>query len=129
MPPRLNLLGFSRTLAIRTRPSIASHNARFAPVAPFRGFADEKGPAKPQRPNQDQLPHVSEEAAEISKTTGETAPDLEQGTPVKEASFPRTANAPGSKDRKGHDISSPYFLFFLIGPCINFGDMADLQTR
>lgn len=35
-------------------------------------------------PNQEQLPHVSEEAAATSKITGEAGPDLEQGTPVQE---------------------------------------------
>ncbi|KAG8531082.1 uncharacterized protein KY384_004439 [Bacidia gigantensis] len=35
-------------------------------------------------PNQEQLPHVSEEAAATSKVTGEEGPDLEQGTPVQE---------------------------------------------
>ncbi len=35
-------------------------------------------------PNQDQLPHVSEEAAATGKITGEGGPDIEQGTPVQE---------------------------------------------
>ena len=35
-------------------------------------------------PNQDQLPHVSEEAAATGKITGEGGPDVEQGTPVQE---------------------------------------------
>lgn len=35
-------------------------------------------------PNQDQLPHVSEEAAATGEITGEGGPDLEQGTPVQE---------------------------------------------
>ncbi|RFU31644.1 hypothetical protein B7463_g4668, partial [Scytalidium lignicola] len=82
MPPRLNLFGVSRSLAIRTRPSIASHNARLVPAAPLRGFAEEKGRDKPRGPNQDQLPHVNEEAGQTSKTTGETPPDLSQGTPI-----------------------------------------------
>lgn len=42
--------------------------------------ADEPGPG----PNQDQLPHVSEEAAATSKIKGETGPEIEQGTPVQE---------------------------------------------
>ena len=35
-------------------------------------------------PNQQQLPHVSEEAAAMSKITGEQGPELEKGTPVQE---------------------------------------------
>ena len=35
-------------------------------------------------PNQDQLPHVSEEAAAIDKITGDTPPDIERGTPIQE---------------------------------------------
>jgi small subunit ribosomal protein S7 len=42
--------------------------------------ADKPGPG----PNQDQLPHVSEEAAATGKITGEGGPDIEQGTPVQE---------------------------------------------
>lgn len=35
-------------------------------------------------PNQERLPHVSEEAAATGKITGEGGPDIEQGTPVQE---------------------------------------------
>lgn len=35
-------------------------------------------------PNQEQLPHVSEEASITGKISGEGGPDLEQGTPVQE---------------------------------------------
>lgn len=35
-------------------------------------------------PNQEQLPHVSEEAAATGKIIGEGGPDIEQGTPVQE---------------------------------------------
>ncbi|MCJ1470160.1 hypothetical protein MMC07_008805 [Pseudocyphellaria aurata] len=42
--------------------------------------ADKPGPG----PNQDQLPHVSEEADALSKITGEGGPQLEQGTPIQE---------------------------------------------
>lgn len=35
-------------------------------------------------PNQEQLPHVSEEADATGKITGEGGPDIEQGTPVQE---------------------------------------------
>lgn len=35
-------------------------------------------------PNQEQLPHVSEEAAATGKIMGDEGPDIEQGTPVQE---------------------------------------------
>ena len=35
-------------------------------------------------PNQDALPHVSEEAAIEGRITGEGGPEMEQGTPVEE---------------------------------------------
>ncbi|KAL3423774.1 37S ribosomal protein S7, mitochondrial [Phlyctema vagabunda] len=84
MPPRLNLLGASRSLAIRARPSIASRQPRvFQSVSVARrGFADQKQPTG--GPNQDVLGHVSEEAADMGDITGETKPDLGQGTPVQE---------------------------------------------
>ena len=85
MPPRLNLLGASRSLTIRARPSIASHHARTLPVVSRRGFAEEKEQNAPTGPNQGGgLGHVSEEAADMSEITGETGPDLSQGTPVQD---------------------------------------------
>ena len=38
-------------------------------------------------PNQQQQPHVSEEAAATSKILGEKGPELEQGTPIQEVSI------------------------------------------
>ena len=43
--------------------------------------------SKKPGPNQEQLPHVSEEAAATSKVTGETGPELDQGTPVEEVNI------------------------------------------
>ena len=42
--------------------------------------AEQRGPG----PNQEQLPHVSEEAASTGKITGEGGPEIEHGTPVQE---------------------------------------------
>jgi small subunit ribosomal protein S7 len=84
MPPRLNFFGASRSLAIRARPSIASRQPRILPVVSRRGFADEKDPNPPTGPNEDVLGHVSEEAADMGRITGETEPDLDQGTPVQD---------------------------------------------
>ena len=87
MPPRLNLVGASRSLVIRARPSIASYQPRNLPIVSRRGFADEKEHNAPTGPNQGGgLGHVSEEAADMSEITGETGPDLGQGTPVQDVS-------------------------------------------
>jgi len=83
MPPRLNFYGASRSFAIRARPSIASHQPRILQAASRRGFADEKDPPKPG-PNRDVLPNVNEEAADVSRVTGKTEPDLGRATPVQE---------------------------------------------
>lgn len=87
MPPRLNIFGASRSLALRSRPSIASRQPRVFQAASRRGFADEKDPKPAAGPNQDVLPHASEEAADIGRITGETEPDLGQGTPVQEVRY------------------------------------------
>jgi hypothetical protein len=91
MPPRIPI---SRSLrACRFQFGISegyrqSPRLCFRPVTARFITADEKplptadtpGPG----PNQNQLPHVSEEAAAIGKITGEGGPELEQGTPVQE---------------------------------------------
>lgn len=41
-------------------------------------------PPEANGPNQSQLPHVTEERAEMDKVMGETPPDIGQGTPVQE---------------------------------------------
>ena len=53
--------------------------------------ADEKPLPQAENPpstNQEQLPHVSEEAATTGKITGEGGPEIEQGTPVQEVCLP-----------------------------------------
>lgn len=83
MPPRLSLYGASRSLSIRTRPSITSYKPISLRSAAGRGFADDTEPeVAATGPNQDVLGHVSEEAADMGKVTGETQPNLRQGTPV-----------------------------------------------
>ena len=43
---------------------------------------------KPQSgPNQNQLGHVSEEAAVTDRIIGEKGPDLQQGTPIQEVCY------------------------------------------
>ena len=91
MPPRLQALRSHQLFACSKQRTANSSQAvpLCLRVAQRRSItADEKplpeadtaGPG----PNQDQLPHVSEEAASLSKVTGEVGPDLEQGTPVQE---------------------------------------------
>ena len=84
MPPRLKLLT-GRSLTLRTKPLAQSF------IAPLqRRYAsdiakDLPAAEPPKGPNQEQLPHVSEEAAAMRKVTGETWPDIEEhGTPVQE---------------------------------------------
>ena len=93
MPPRLNLFT-ARPVAFRTRPSIPQK--RFFPGTPQQRAASDdaakKSATTPEEearfkgPNQDQLPHVTEEQAAMDKTMGETPPDVGQGTPVQEVS-------------------------------------------
>ena len=61
-----------------------SYQLRISPGVSRRGFADEKDQKPAAGPNQDTLGHVSEEAADMGRITGETKPDLGQGTPVQE---------------------------------------------
>ncbi|KAL8952905.1 MAG: hypothetical protein Q9222_001195 [Ikaeria aurantiellina] len=88
MPPRLHFVSVVRPMSNRS----LLQNARLAissRVPPQRCItADEKPlPTADQRgpgPNEEQLPHVSEEAAVMGKITGDGGPDIEQGTPVQE---------------------------------------------
>lgn len=82
MPPRLNIFGASRSLAIRSRPSIVSRQPRIAQIVSRRTFAEEK--EDPNAATQSGIGHVSEEAADMENITGGTGPDLGQGTPVQE---------------------------------------------
>ncbi|EPE34601.1 Ribosomal protein S7 [Glarea lozoyensis ATCC 20868] len=84
MPPRLNLRAASRSLVILSRPSVTSVQPRIAQIVARRTFAEEKSRNPAPGPNQDQLPHVSEEAAEYAEITGGTKPDTSQGTPVQD---------------------------------------------
>lgn len=90
MSPRLQLLRSGRPVALRLKLLTASSYQ--APVClrlqQRRAItADEKPLPESEQtkgPNQDQLPHVSEEASMTGKIMGEGGPELEQGTPVQE---------------------------------------------
>lgn len=87
MPPRLDFLRACNSIAPRVQPSIVVCRPRFLARPSRRGFADEKDPKPATGPNQESLGHVSEEAADVSRITGETEPDIGQGTPVQDVSF------------------------------------------
>ena len=84
MPPRLVFSSVSRSLAIRTRPSIRP--PRIIQIASHRGFADDRQSVS-DRAAQNPLGHVSEEAAAISRVTGETQPEINQGTRVQDVRY------------------------------------------
>ncbi|OJD40727.1 30s ribosomal protein s7 [Diplodia corticola] len=93
MPPRLNLLPASRSLALRPRPAAPQWRAGqigAAPRAIRRCYADDaskKDLPEAQNnkgPNTDTLPHVTEEAAAMAKMRKMPPPEVEQGTPVDE---------------------------------------------
>ena len=91
MSPPLKLFHSAQTIACRSRFSIRNSIPplvyfRLTPVRNVSATekplpkASEPGPG----PNQEQLPHVSEEAAATGKITGDGGPDIDQGTPVQE---------------------------------------------
>lgn len=93
MPPRLNLLPASRSLAFRPRPAAPQWRAGqvvAAPRAVRRCYADDASkkdlPESEDRkgPNTDTLPHVTEEARDMAKMRKMPPPEVEQGTPVDE---------------------------------------------
>lgn len=93
MPPQMRVLLSGRAATICSRPfnpSCAIGPLCF-PSQPRRSItADEKplpiADDQDPGPNQERLPHVSEEAAAMGKITGEGGPELDQGTPVQEVS-------------------------------------------
>jgi len=62
---------------------IASRQPRIIQAASRRYFADESPKPTPGT-TQSGIGHVSEEAVDVGNITGETTPDLDQGTPVQE---------------------------------------------
>lgn len=91
MRSRIQLLQFGRSIGVR--PKVLEFSAHKVPLClrlqqRRHITADEKPlpeAERPKGPNQDQLPHVSEEAAATGKITGEGGPEVEeQGSPVQE---------------------------------------------
>ena len=75
-----------RTLTFRTRPLVPRKRLAQAAVPRYASndVNDDPASSTSKGPNEDQLPHVSEEQAAIDKSMGNTPPDLDRGTPVKE---------------------------------------------
>lgn len=113
MPPRLNISSANKAVsALRqsaVRPVALTSPTRAAQSAPIQKKWNsskldhkEPGPDEQKFPTQDQLPHVSEEAAEIDRIMSKekscdgqpSSPELEQGTPVEEVSGLREAISP-----------------------------------
>ncbi|KAF2689950.1 ribosomal protein S7 [Lentithecium fluviatile CBS 122367] len=88
MPPRLNLLGFTRAIPIQPKPQTQWLRPVVRMSSPqIRAYSDSKEPPaadRSKRPDSKPLPHVSQEAATMAKITGTEGPDLSQGTPVEE---------------------------------------------
>jgi len=91
MPQSLRHLRSIQGLSVRNRPSSVQPSQCIHATSRRHITADEKplpqtdgqGPG----PNENQLPHVSEEAAAIGKITGEGGPDIdEHGTSIQEVS-------------------------------------------
>lgn len=118
MPQSLRLLRSIQGLSVRNRPSSVQPSQCIHATSRRHITADEKplpqtdgqGPG----PNENQLPHVSEEAAAIGKITGEGGPDIdEHGTSIQEVSStsPQKAChlhiAIGPQARRGEQGQSP----------------------
>ena len=97
MPPRLKPLT-GRSLTLRTKPRAAKSFIALLQRRCVSDIAKDLPAAEtPKGPNQEQLPHVNEEAAATRKVMGETWPDIEEhGTPVQEVRIEDQAR------RRGH---------------------------
>jgi len=89
MPPRLNIIPFTRSIPYRPRPSpqwLVRPVTRTTPSYD-RAYSDSKNSSadRSKRIDTQPLDHVSAEAAELAKITGSQGPEVEeQGTPVEE---------------------------------------------
>lgn len=90
MRPRIQILHSGRSIGVRPKvPEFSAHRIPLCLRLQQRRniTADEKPlpeSEQPKGPNQDQLPHVSEEAAATGKITGKGGPDIEQSSSVQE---------------------------------------------
>ena len=90
MPPRLYLFSGSQSLAVRSSSRVIAqcpaHKQIRCITADQKPLPENEKPTS-KGPNQDQLPHVSEEASAMGEITGEGGPELSHGTPVQEVSY------------------------------------------
>jgi len=135
----------------RTTPILRPQSIRLLSLRPatvarplHRSFASKDPPPPPEQPvgpNQDVLPSISEETAATAKITGETPPEIEQGTPVSEVikrdpSAQKTAPSvlkdqitPGSKRQYSTAAEPPVpFDAVEVGPGIPVGAKFPLPT-
>ena len=90
MRPRIHLFYSPRSIGIRSKVTdISAHRVPFCyRIQQRRNItADEKSlpeSDQPKGPNEDQLPHISQEEAAIGEITGEGGPDVGQSSPVEE---------------------------------------------
>jgi small subunit ribosomal protein S7 len=84
MPPKLNVLSFSRSIPYRPKPQSV---VRVAPQGRFYSDAKDAPPGPADRSHRidaEPIAHVSEEAAAMAEIRGEEGPDMTRGTPVEE---------------------------------------------
>lgn len=79
----------AREVTFRIRPQVSKR--KLLPLVRTRLASNDSKPAavppSTKGPDEDQLPHVSQEQAELDKSMGKTPPDLEQGTPIQDVYF------------------------------------------
>jgi hypothetical protein len=87
MPPRLGLFN-ARSCYLKAWPARLTVSPASSQPAHQRWITADEKPLptneQPKGPTQEQLPHVSEEAAAVEKAMGGEGPDIGQGTPVQE---------------------------------------------
>ena len=99
MRSRIQLLHLGRSIGVRSQvPDVSAHRIPLClRLLQRRNITADEKPLpeseQPKGPNQNQLPHASEEAAAIGKITGEGGPEIEeQGSPVQEVRALRNTN-------------------------------------
>jgi small subunit ribosomal protein S7 len=88
MPPRLLSRPAFRSVLTPSKPTSQAISLSIRTAS--RGLASKndqstlKMPQPEHGTNQQSIPHVSEEAATMSKITGQPGPDMSEGTPIQE---------------------------------------------
>ena len=90
MRPPIQLFSSTRSISIRSK--VTEVSAYRVPlcyrIQQRRNITADEKPLpesdQPKGPNEDQLPHISQEEAAIGEITGEGGPDVNQSSPVEE---------------------------------------------